>query len=327
MDDLDTVALLLAEAEPSAETVARSRGRLDARIGDDRRPSPRPRRRTSGRPQPGRRLLAGAVAAAAAIAVLAVVLTSGGSPADTPQRLPAVPAPPPAHHLLLTVADTAAAMPAGAGAYWHVTTRVGGAAHGPARRTDSWTARDGRRWLRGGKTGGDVVELTRPAPFRLAGAGLSIAQLQRLPTDPAALKAWLADQVRHGAGTTSAGRPDAATRRRAVLASLTALVSQLPAPPAVRGAAFRAIATLPHVEDLGSVAGGHGVLISAGGRDARLVVDPHTSRVRRTSFYVTADGAEVWLAGGRAATIRSGWTGALPGDRGARAPRGLSRRA
>ena len=61
---------------------------------------------------------------------------------------------------------------------------------------------------------------------------------------------------------------------------LISLVSQLPAPPKVRAAAFQAIASYPNVKSLGAVKGGQGLLISFGeGTPASLVVDPATSQI------------------------------------------------
>jgi hypothetical protein len=106
-------------------------------------------------------------------------------------------------------------------------------------------------------------------------------------------------------------------QERFVFDGLISLVSQLPAPPKVRAAAFQAIASYPNVESLGAVKGGQGLLISFGeGTPARLVVDPATSQIREANFFVTADGGEL-SAGGSSAdpgsfTLVAEWTNELP---------------
>ena len=74
------------------------------------------------------------------------------------------------------------------------------------------------------------------------------------------------------------------------------------------------MATLPGVQSIGPVKGGQGLLISLiGGQQARLVVDPATSRVRDTNFFVTSDGGEFWVFPSTAsATIIAEWTNRPP---------------
>lgn len=299
MDDLQMLTTLLAKPGPSEDVVDRSRRRLR-----DRTRGP-VRRRRVGLPVAGLGLAA--VTAAAVAVTASVTTTSTATPDDPPAA-----ARPSARQVLLVAATTAENRPAGTGAYWHVTT-VSTGGNGERQRQESWTRRDGRTWVRLEKTQGQVVRVSQRSPFRMAGVGLSVERLQRLPTDPAALKAWITDTVEHGDARTSAGRPPAGERDERILVSLTSLVSQLPVPPKVRAAAFRAIAGLPDVRSLGAVEGGQGLLISLGGRQARLVVDPATSQVRNTNFFVTADGAETWLPSHRSATVTTEWTDRLPG--------------
>jgi hypothetical protein len=69
----------------------------------------------------------------------------------------------------------------------------------------------------------------------------------------------------------------------ALIQSLINLVAGVPAPPQVRAAAFRVMATLPDVTSLGPVPGGQGLRISLGGnRHAGLVVNPSTSHAQET---------------------------------------------
>ncbi|MEV3923033.1 CU044_5270 family protein [Actinomadura coerulea] len=276
-------------------------------IQQDLRSAEQAPRRPSGR----RRILLAAAGTAVTAAVAAVVVgTVGTGGAQKPDKVPGASAPS-GRQFLLVAATTAAKTPAGGGAYWYVKTTSTAREGGARTSLESWTGRDGRVWWKGEKTRGKVVSLTQPAPFRLGGPGVTLAQLQSLPSSPDALKAWIAASVKRSGIESSAGRPDAAARERSVFDGLLSLVSQLPAPPKVRAAAFRAIATYPGVKDLGAVKGGHGLSISFGeGGNAHLVVDPKTSRITDTDFFVSADGARVTAPGGAAITAE--WTDRAP---------------
>ncbi|GII80074.1 hypothetical protein Sru01_50560 [Sphaerisporangium rufum] len=296
MDDLNTLATLLAAPEPSPEAAERSLRRLQRRM---RRPA---RPRHMAWPAAGLGL-----AAAATAAVL--LLPGAVEPTATPNGPPAAAVRLTGGQILLAAATTAARASEGSGAYWYVRTRSDG---GDA--FESWTARDGRTRVRGEKTAGRTVELGPRTSFRLGGLPVDFDRLEKLPAEPDALTAWIADGVARGDITTSAGRLDAAGQERAVLTGLVSLVSQLPASPEVRAAAFRALAGHPGVESAGAAGGGEALRIPAGdGEPVRLVVDPATSRVRGTTFYVTADGAEVTAE--RPVTIEARWTDAA-GDGG-----------
>jgi hypothetical protein len=237
-----------------------------------------------------------------AAAVAALVLIASGSTAP----------PADANTILLAAAAAAEQAPASSGTYWHVRIEAVDGAGGQPAPTESWIQRDGQVWLRSQKTRGEVVKLAQTSPFRLGGPEVTFAQLQTLPTDPDALQAWIAHALQRSDVTTSAGKPGAKMQQQFVLDGLVALVSQLPAPPKVRAAAFRALASYPNVESLGASQGGRGLRFSLGeGRQAKLVVDPATSQVRDTNFYVTNDGAEVSLTHGNA-TIAAEWTNQLP---------------
>ncbi|HEX9357569.1 MAG TPA: CU044_5270 family protein [Streptosporangiaceae bacterium] len=298
MDDMEMLGALLAKPGPSSEVVDRGRHQLQETMH-----GPVRKRRT-------RWLATGAgLAAAVVVAPGALVPTATRSRPPAAVQLSG-------RQILLAAATTAGRTPEGHGAYWYVKTRVADSKDNKSDEWETWTRRDGRTWFRGAKTQGRVVKIVkmiRPRPFFLAGAELSFEQLQKLPTDPAALKAWIVvNAIEHG-GKHGDRAPDKSREREAVVGSLTALVSELPAPPEVRAAAFRVMASLPGVRSLGAVKGGQGLLISLiGNQQARLVVDPATSRVRDTNFVVTADGAEVWLQRGVTATVIAEWTKVLP---------------
>jgi hypothetical protein len=250
----------------------------------------------------------------AAAAAAAVVVASGTTaPTATPNSPPAAAVQPSGRQILLAAATTAERTPEGSGTYWHVKTVIGDSKDSTPIQWESWTRRDGQSWSKGKKSPGKVLKSFRPSPFRLGGPEVSFEQLHKLPTKPDALKAWIADALKHSNVRTSSGRPDATMQKQFVFDGLISLVSQLPAPPKIRAAAFRAIASYPNVKSLGPVKGGQGLLISfREGDQARLVVDPATSRVRNTNFFVTADGAEAWIQSTGGATIVAEWTNHLP---------------
>ncbi|MFF5263492.1 CU044_5270 family protein [Actinomadura viridis] len=260
-------------------------------------------------------LLASALTALAGTAAAAVVIGGGGSggAAGEPGNGPATAAATSlsGRQILLAAAGTAERAQQGSGTYWHVKTTSTARAGGARTTLESWTRRDGGVWWKGEKTGGKVVRLTLSTPFRLGGPEVSFAQLQKLPTEPDALKAWIAASHMRNPVKTSAGRPGADMRNQLVFDGLVSLISQLPTTPKVRAAAFRAIASYPNVTSLGTVKGGQGLSFSVGGGEkARLVVDPKTSRITDTDFFVSVDGTRVTVPGG--ATITAGWTNQPP---------------
>ncbi|MGR6318160.1 CU044_5270 family protein [Micromonospora soli] len=256
---------------------------------------------------PRRRLILASALTAVAAATAAVVLIGAAGPGSTGGDRAPTEVGTSGQRILLAAATTAEKMPAASGTYWYLRTE----SVGPP--SESWTGRDGRTWVRGAKTGGAVLELPLPTSFRLGGPDVTFDELQRLPTEPAALKQWIARSVRNSDVRTSAGRPNAALREQMVFDGLLSLVAQLPAPPNVRAAAFQAIAAYPEVRSTGATEGGQGLLIRLGAEPpARLVVDPATARIRRTNFYVTPDGARVSREGDGMFTLTAEWTDRLP---------------
>ncbi|MEE6262789.1 CU044_5270 family protein [Plantactinospora sonchi] len=268
------------------------------------------------RPTPRRRfaLAASALTAVAATAVGAVAIgTAGSEPPPTPPVTAALSG----QQILLAAASTAERLPESSGNYWYVRITSSGTSKSAPWQVENWFDRSGRTWLRGDKSNGQVVELSVPTPFQLGGSEITVARLRMLPTSPEALREWLTDAVRDSDVRTSAGRPTVAQQERLVFDGLISLVSQLPAPPKVRAAAFQAIAAYPDVESLGAVDGGQGLLVPFGtGSPARLVVDPVTSRIRQTNFFVSVEGGQ-YVAGGSGAdagsfTLVAEWTDELP---------------
>jgi hypothetical protein len=190
--------------------------------------------------------------------------------------------------LLLAAAEVAGRTPDAPGRYWHVRVTVS-----PDDSYDTWFDHDSRMWVRSAKTGGSVMDLGVD-PFYLDTRRLTLDQIQALPTTPTELLAWITDAVDHPDPSALGNPPKSRNRDEFVLYSLISLVSELPAPSAVRAAAFRAIATYPGVRIAGTVPGGVALdIASIDGGGAHLVLDPATSKITRTDFYVQFDGAIV----------------------------------
>ncbi|MHA6618932.1 CU044_5270 family protein [Pseudonocardia sp. DLS-67] len=291
MDELQILGTVLTPDEPSRESVDRSRSRLLDRI--DGRPAQR--RGQVGRWVSGLALTAGVAAAAVVASVVAA--PAPAVPAAATMSAPQV---------LLAAAAAAESTPESSGSYWHVTVRTNRASGSPSY-TERWITPDGRQWF---KAKGELVQHARlnQEPFSLAGDAVTVEQLRNLPTDPEALKTWIARAAEHTTAVTSAGPLTPEQKARTAFESLISLVSGLPAPPAVRAAAFRAIATYPHVTSLGAVPGGQGLQIDS----ERLVVDPATGTVNETTMLVTIDGVVRSFRDGNTATIQAEWTETSP---------------
>jgi hypothetical protein len=272
-------------------------------------PAPgRARARTPGRglPRPHRAgLLAGSLGLTAAAVAAALVLSSGTTPVPITSTRP-VPSGPratapgvlpgrSAREILLAYATAAARAPATTGKYWYIHSTF---LSGFPDTFDTWMLRNGANWVRAYKTHGRVIKLPWAGPgwdlevsslfafpFRLGKppakaspkwpGQVTYGQLQRLPDTPAALKAWVVAFDRDFAESMG-GTP--VYPGAGVFMCLTNLIADLPAPALVRAAAFRVLATLPHIR---RVDGGKGLLFGLGKHGyATLIVGPSTSALR-----------------------------------------------
>lgn len=278
MTDLETLRTALLPDEPSQDVVDRSRHRLQNRM--------------LGRRRRIRPLAIGAgLVATAAVAAGVVVVTRPAAPVETPPQAVAPVETGPA--VLLAAARVAEHAQVGTGKYWHSTTKVGKATW------EYWTTKDGQEWYRGENTHGKAVLMPRPRPIRINGDDdVTLGTILALPPDPAALRNWLSEGLtRHGLPANQLGF--------AVLGGLIDLVSTVPSPPAVRAAAFRAIAAYPGVHALDD----RSVHLPGGGK---LVVDPATGQVDSSSVFLDWNGKPIRNANGDTYAVSGEWTDDLP---------------
>ncbi|MPZ70973.1 MAG: hypothetical protein GEU71_15830 [Actinobacteria bacterium] len=158
------------------------------------------------------------------------------------------------------------------------------------------------------------------------GRELTFAQLQELPDDPEALQGWVVDAVEDDLDpSASAGVIDLN-----VAEVLVNLLVDVPAPPGVRAAAFRALAEMPNVRSTGPTKdelgrSGVGILIDVGDGATvhvvpgggshrggtltrKLIIDPDTSHVLASQAYVGEDSEPV----SNALILEIGWTDEEP---------------
>jgi hypothetical protein len=207
--------------------------------------------------------------------------------------------------ILLAAATVAQARPGNTGKYWHVKQQY--EMDGSTDTLENWTAHNGSVY--GLSPERDSVWLLHTGGLSVAGSQLTLEQLQQLPTDPAALKTWVTDSFTHpqtlepmpGGQTPPVGVMDIpAEVLPGHVASALGDLLYLPAPPAVRAAALRALATMPNVTNLGAKDGGRALKISfppppadkfpggklpAGADHVILIIDTKTSMLLSTTNY------------------------------------------
>ncbi|MDL4813589.1 CU044_5270 family protein [Actinomadura opuntiae] len=288
MDELKMLGTALAGPDPSPDTVDRSRHRLQNTM-----------RGGPARPRSGRRTrwIAAGVGLAAAGAAAAVVVSDLSAP-DSHKKEPVLSG----RQVMLAAATTAESKPAASGTYWHTKTvqQLGKV----TTVSETWTRRDGSTWL---SVAPGLVSRVGQRPL-IRGSDLDYTRVQRLPTDPGRLRTALLKST-----TVPAARQQP---RLSTINLLQAVLVEVPAPPKVRAAAYRALAAMPHIDNLGRTAGGYRLRISymddAGTRvegTETIVVDPKSTQLR-VEGWAGFGGGDNPVGPSRTA---SGWTDGLPG--------------
>ncbi|MBT2206710.1 CU044_5270 family protein [Actinomadura sp. NEAU-AAG7] len=162
---------------------------------------------------------------------------------------------------------------------------------------------------------GTVIKARGPRSFTVCDKEMSFTQVRALPTDPAGLR----DAIRNAMLHNDDGPVPADAQTGFVRECLTGLLSDVPAPPKVRAAAYRALAGMPGVKatgaaDDGTGRAGVGILIQdRGGAGTRLTIDPKTSFVLAETR--EPGGAPLPVKGHTLIHLQVGWT-----DEGPRIP-------
>jgi hypothetical protein len=297
MDELQMLANLLARPDQSDDAVEHGRCQLKKAMHD-----PFLRRRRTGR-------LAGVLGLTAAAAVAVAVASSTTAPAPAPSRSSAA-APQNAREILLTAAMAALKEPASTGKYWYVKTvytKDGSAGYS----VETWAGLDGKSWVRLNSPSGAAVSNEGSNGhwsdgFDVGLTRLTFSQVQQLPTAPVTLKAWIVEHDHQARWVVEHGHQ--ALKTDFLIGDLAGLLGSMPAPPLVRAAAFRLLASLPGVRSLGPVKGGQALLLPDPGGHSILVINLGTSQVHGLVSDVT-DGQKIY---GSYAVVEAEWTNALP---------------
>ncbi|WP_026412669.1 CU044_5270 family protein [Actinomadura oligospora] len=280
-----------AQPGPTPEGVDRMRARLNEHIAaSDAEPeAARSKAVASTRRHRIRPAWGLAFAGAATAAALAATLVAGelnDAPATNgPAHVTTSPGDS-ARTVLLTAAEHAETRPTGR--YWHVVTTY----VRPGASVDAqWMTLDGQYWTAyrnpkpgPGEKGSELLKEKKGVPLMGTVLGLNppLSALQKLPTDPKALRALAVRNV---------AKPD---MPYSLVEVLIGLLTDQPAPPKVRAAAFRALADVPGVRLLGPATDPRGrkgkalvhlASTPAGGQvKTQLIIDTRTSQVLATTI-------------------------------------------
>lgn len=239
---------------PSPTARAAARNALMREITAACAEAPAPRRR-------GRRLgwLVGGAVVTAAAAAVAVVLSPGQPGHQADQSAPS-PDELTGQQILLRAADIAKTRPVGTGAYWRVVQddSESDSPELPIEQRGEWVSRDGGMHYNAMTGRPGVSRYIANIGFSVGGSWLTLAQVEGLPTDPDGLKAWMTDAYAHSGDVPQEEIADL------VITGLSRLLWKVPASPAVRSAALRALGTMPNVTNLGAVDGGQALRVDYG---------------------------------------------------------------
>ncbi|HEU5025791.1 MAG TPA: CU044_5270 family protein [Spirillospora sp.] len=333
MDELQMIATMLDEP-PAPDAEAAVRRRITAGMREPERAPRRAWRRPA--------LWSGLGLAATAAAVTgALTLTTSGTAPRAPDPGHGAVRPMSAKTVLLTAAEHAETAPS-TGRYWHVRTLSSMPFHGGPRNGgywgsrltvgETWTLRDGRSWTGYREAGVRIApedeaawkrdgspnkaasahglfKAKGPGTFLVCDKEMSFKQVQALPADRAGLQSALKRAMLHN----DDGPVPPGAQRMFVAGCLAGLLADVPVPPKVRAAAYRALAGTPGVTVTGRTTderGRAGIgLAVPDGRDgtSTMIIDPDSSLVLSTTVGHGPGGKSVTRI-----ILQAGWTNAAP---------------
>jgi hypothetical protein len=176
---------------------------------------------------------------------------------------------------------------------------------------------EGHRTLRA-TPGKATLETMSASLFLQSLGGFDTVQVNALPTAPAELKKLFQDRIVERA---DAALPGTAAGDANLFRAMTDLLVQVPAPPAVRAAAFEVIADLPGItiqEHVTDAEGRDGVRITlqqnGSGVDQAnsIILNPASHQVFARGYDATASGGGKAVKSGTETFLTIGWTDAKP---------------
>jgi hypothetical protein len=147
--------------------------------------------------------------------------------------------------------------------------------------------------------------------------GFDLAQVQQLPTDPAALRDLIVARIAAGPDGRALSTDEADLR---LFGALTELLLDVPAPPKVRAAAFRALAGIPGVTSSGQVADARGrtgvgielIRTGNGFREYRQLIFDGTSHLILADNYAATDAGGHRVKDRTMVILEAEWTDGTP---------------
>ncbi|BCJ47030.1 hypothetical protein GCM10010168_34500 [Actinoplanes ianthinogenes] len=176
---------------------------------------------------------------------------------------------------------------------------------------------DGHRTLRAAP-GRATLETMSASLFLQSLGGFDTIEVTALPADPARLRKLFQDRIVERADAALPGTPAGDAN---LFRAMTDLLVQVPAPPAVRAAAFQVIADLPgitfqdHVKDAEGRDGVRITLARSGStveESNSIILDPVSHRVFARGYDATDAGAGKAVKTSNETFLTIGWTDAKP---------------
>jgi len=230
---------------------------------------------TSTAPRPPRRRRPAISVAVAAAATATVFLATSGIGPDGASTASAA-------DVLLGAARHAESAPLEEGVYWYVHV-IATFDEGTFKGTfdqQQWQRKDGTAWA---AEDAEPAREIHGSSFSLCDKEVDYATLRALPTDPATLRAALEEATRPEDGAVPADEQDR------FVTDCTISLLTMPVSNAVRGAAYRSLASLPDTENLGRTTDRQGrtgteLAFRDGSYSQHIVVDPESGDLLQFDF-------------------------------------------